>query len=85
MERLIERRLVDWKNSSDRKPLILLGVRHCGKTFVLKEFGRRHFKSMAYFDFESDPELRRVFGIWTHIVLWRNCHASPVSISTMTL
>lgn len=61
MERLIERRLLEWRDSPDRKPLVLLGIRQCGKTYVLKEFGRRHYESMAYFDFESNPELRRVF------------------------
>lgn len=40
MERLILQKLLDWKNSPYRKPLILKGVRQVGKTWILKEFGR---------------------------------------------
>lgn len=42
MERLILNKLLDWKNSPYRKPLILKGVRQVGKTWILKEFGRRY-------------------------------------------
>ncbi|WP_289183709.1 AAA family ATPase [uncultured Dubosiella sp.] len=43
MERFILEKLLDWKNSPYRKPLILKGVRQVGKTWILKEFGRRYF------------------------------------------
>ena len=39
MERDIMMRLAEWKDSPDRKPLLITGVRQCGKTYVLKEFG----------------------------------------------
>lgn len=42
MKRLIINELVKWKNRKDRKPLILKGVRQCGKTYILNEFGRRY-------------------------------------------
>ena len=42
MERLILNKLLAWKNSPYRKPLILKGVRQVGKTWILKEFGRRY-------------------------------------------
>ena len=44
MERLILRRLVDWKNSPYRKPLILKGVRQVGKTWLLREFGKQYYE-----------------------------------------
>ncbi|MCD8117511.1 MAG: ATP-binding protein [Oscillospiraceae bacterium] len=44
-----------------RKPLILKGVRQCGKTYLLKEFGRLYFDSTAYFNFEENPALAEVF------------------------
>lgn len=44
MERSIMKELVAWKNRADRKPLILLGARQIGKTYILKEFGKREFK-----------------------------------------
>jgi len=42
MERFILKKLLDWKNSPYRKPLILKGVRQVGKTWILKEFGKRY-------------------------------------------
>ena len=41
--------LIAWKNREDRKPLILLGARQVGKTYILKEFGptKRHFQECA--------------------------------------
>ena len=61
MERDIMRRLVAWKDSPDRKPLLLTGVRQCGKTYVLKEFGKRYFEDVAYFYFEGNKGLASIF------------------------
>ena len=47
MERALMDKLVEWKNSPRRKPLILNGARQVGKTWLLKEFGRRHFANVA--------------------------------------
>lgn len=61
MERLILKRLVDWKNSPYRKPLILKGVRQVGKTWILKEFGRRYYENTAYFNFDENEEYKQFF------------------------
>lgn len=61
MERLIMQKLLDWKNSKYRKPLILKGVRQVGKTWLLKEFARRSYKNLAYFNFDEHPEYRQFF------------------------
>ncbi len=61
MERLIMKRLLDWKNSPYRKPLILKGVRQVGKTWVLKEFGRQYYENTAYFNFDENEEYRQFF------------------------
>ena len=53
--------LVEWKDSPNRKPLLLTGVRQCGKTWVMKEFGENHFEDVAYFMFEGDTGLASVF------------------------
>lgn len=45
MERKIYNKLVNWKNKNVHKPLILNGVRQCGKTYILKEFGKREFET----------------------------------------
>lgn len=61
MERKLIEKLVEWKEKSNRKPLILKGVRQCGKTYLLKEFGKRHYESCAYFNFEENDALKTVF------------------------
>ena len=61
MERFILKKLLDWKNSPYRKPLILKGVRQVGKTWVLKEFGRRYYENTAYFNFDENEEYKQFF------------------------
>ena len=61
MERLILQRLLKWKHSPYRKPLILKGVRQVGKTWVLKEFGRRYYENTAYFNFDENEEYKQFF------------------------
>lgn len=61
MERLIMQKLLDWKNSKYRKPLILKGVRQVGKTWLLKEFAKRYYKNIAYFNFDEHPEYKQFF------------------------
>lgn len=61
MERLVMQKLLDWKNSKHRKPLVLKGVRQVGKTWLLKEFAKRHYKNIAYFNFDEHPEYKQFF------------------------
>lgn len=61
MERLVMSHLVEWKNSKYRKPLLLKGVRQVGKTWILKEFAKRHYKNIAYFNFDENPEYKQFF------------------------
>ena len=61
MDRLIMHKLLDWKNSPYRKPLILKGVRQVGKTWVLKEFGKRYYENVAYFNFDENEEYKQFF------------------------
>ena len=53
MERDVLERLAAWKKSSHRKPLMLKGARQVGKTWALREFGRRAYKNVAYFSLEN--------------------------------
>ena len=61
MERALLTELLEWKEKPNRKPLVLKGVRQCGKTYLLKEFGERHYDNVAYFDFEETSALNTVF------------------------
>ena len=57
MKRFIIEKLVEWKNSKYRKPLILKGARQIGKTYILKEFGKEYYEGVAYFNFDHDEDL----------------------------
>lgn len=61
MERLITKKLLVWKDNPNRKPLLLRGVRQCGKTWILREFGRANFENVAYFTFENNQPLFACF------------------------
>jgi len=61
MERAIIDDLKKWKNSPDRKPLILLGARQVGKTWTLLEFGRQAYKNVAYVNFDNNTRLENLF------------------------
>lgn len=54
-------RLKQWKDSSDRKPILLKGARQTGKTWIMEEFGRECFENMAVFNFDKVEELNSIF------------------------
>lgn len=62
MERLLISQLLKWKESHGRKPLVLEGARQVGKTWLLKEFGRKYFKDICYINFEQSDVLGEVFA-----------------------
>ncbi|MDR3245350.1 MAG: AAA family ATPase [Prevotellaceae bacterium] len=53
MQRKLLTKLVEWKSSKSRKPLLLEGARQVGKTWLLKEFGRQYYKNVAYINFQN--------------------------------
>ena len=61
MRRFITDKLIEWKNSKDRKPLILRGARQTGKTYIVKEFGEGYYDNIAYFNFDHDEGLSQLF------------------------
>ncbi|NGX36007.1 MAG: hypothetical protein K1000chlam1_00844 [Candidatus Anoxychlamydiales bacterium] len=61
MKRKILKKLYDWKNQLKRKPLILMGARQVGKTFVLKKFGEQEYSNTIYLNFENNPLLCKLF------------------------
>jgi predicted AAA+ superfamily ATPase len=61
MYRKIMRNLIEWKNSKERKPLILRGARQVGKTYIIKQFGKENYEGVAYFNFDYDKELYTLF------------------------
>lgn len=61
LERLVMKKLKQWKDSNYRKPLILNGVRQVGKTWLLKEFAKQQYEALAYFNFDEHPEYKQFF------------------------
>lgn len=61
MYRKITDKLIQWKESPYRRPLILQGARQVGKTYALLEFGKSQYENVAYFNFETHPSLARAF------------------------
>lgn len=61
MKRTVIEQLIKWKNKSKRKPLLVTGVRQCGKTYILKEFGKQEFIDVAYFNFDGSNRLSSIF------------------------
>ena len=61
MERLLMWELAKWKEKKNRKPLIIKGARQVGKTWLMKEFGKRYFENMVYINFENNPRMKNVF------------------------
>lgn len=62
MERLILQQLIEWKNSKDRKPLILNGARQVGKTWLLREFAKHEYKQEAYIVCRKNELARQLFS-----------------------
>ena len=55
------KQLLEWKLDKNRKPLVLLGARQVGKTYLLQEFGKSEYKQMVYINFERADEMKDVF------------------------
>ncbi|HEY9053668.1 MAG TPA: ATP-binding protein [Rectinemataceae bacterium] len=62
MERKSLADLLAWREKPGRKPLVLQGARQVGKTWILKEFGRRAYSSVAYINFEANPRMTSLFS-----------------------
>ena len=53
--------LLQWKNKDNRKPLIIMGARQVGKTWLMKEFGRTNYDKVAYLSFYNNKRMDEVF------------------------
>ena len=61
MQRNFLKKLEQWKNSPERKPLIIQGARQVGKTWIMKEFGETCFKNTVYINFENNSRIKNIF------------------------
>lgn len=61
MERMAMESLLRWKGRNNRKPLIIRGARQVGKTWLMKEFGKRFYENTIYVNFDHDAQMKRLF------------------------
>ena len=61
MERFAIEELKKWKKNPDRKPLVLMGARQVGKTWLMREFGRLFYKNVAYVSFYNNTAMKNLF------------------------
>lgn len=62
LKRKIEQKLIDWKNTENRKPLIIKGCRQCGKTFSVLDFAKKNYRNVVYLNFFENPDYASVFA-----------------------
>ncbi|MBQ3460200.1 MAG: ATP-binding protein [Solobacterium sp.] len=62
LKRKITERLNNWKNDPHKKPLVIKGVRQCGKTFSVMDFARRNYSHVIYINFFENPEYASLFS-----------------------
>ena len=63
MYRYATENLDKWKNSKNRKPLIIEGARQVGKTWIMKEFGKKSYNKTVYINFDSNVQMAELFSI----------------------
>ena len=61
LKRKIETYLAKWKESEDRKPLVIKGIRQCGKTYIVQKFARENYESVVYMNFILEPDKKSAF------------------------
>lgn len=60
--RKIEKTILSWKQSQNRKPLVIKGCRQCGKTSSVLDFARKHYTHVVYLDFHEHKEYKSFFS-----------------------
>lgn len=61
LKRKIENILLEWKEDSDRKPLVIKGIRQCGKTYSVQKFAQSNYRHNVYVNFVEEPDLKLAF------------------------
>lgn len=61
LKRTIYNDLLNWKNTKNKKPLIIKGLRQIGKTYIVKKFAEENYQNVIYLDFRKNQELCSIF------------------------
>lgn len=61
LKRKIEEYLNEWKQTDNRKPLVIKGVRQCGKTYIVRKFANENYENVVYLNFILEPDKKTAF------------------------
>lgn len=61
LKRKIESELVQWKKSANKKPLVIKGIRQCGKTYIVQKFAKENYENVVYMNFILEPNRKSAF------------------------
>lgn len=61
MERMLMQDLIAWKDNPNKKPLVVQGVRQCGKTFLIEQFAKQYYADFVYYRFDKDAKIKKFF------------------------
>ena len=62
LERKITTKLLEWKKEEKKPCLLIRGARQVGKTFIIDDFAKKHYKNYIYINFELSPEYKEIFS-----------------------
>lgn len=61
LKRKIETHLAEWHKSEARKPLVIKGIRQCGKTYIVRKFANENYENVVYVNFILEPDKKSAF------------------------
>lgn len=61
LKRKIEKYLATWKSATNKKPLVIKGIRQCGKTYIVQKFAKENYENVVYMNFILEPDRRSAF------------------------
>ena len=62
LKRKIERYLANWKRTPNKKPLVIKGIRQCGKTYIVQKFANDNYENVVYINFILEPDKKLAFA-----------------------
>lgn len=67
MKRKYEKDLLNWKSDKDRKPLLLRGARQVGKSWLMEEFGKKHYKDFIHINFDQNEDIKETLAYFLQV------------------
>ena len=57
------KQLIQWKLDKNKKPLVFLGARQVGKTWLIQQFGKQEYRQVVYINFERAEKMKKQFAL----------------------